>query len=293
VPRTSRDLKALLAARGIRPRHRFGQNFLIDPNVLDAILRDAAITPGETILEIGPGPGVLTDRLLEAGARVVAVEIDTDLHALLEELLGDDPGLTLLRRDVLASKHRIADEVLHAVDTTRNGAAWRVVANLPYQVAAPVIGDLIGLPEPPTEILATVQFEVADRMASAPGRSEYGPLSVSVALAASVELLRPLPPDVFWPKPKVRSAVVRVRTDVARRDALGDWRALESFVRLAFRHRRKALRGGLRKATELDDATLDAGLAAAGVEPGVRAETLGPAELLRLGRELGLVPGPA
>ena len=291
APRTARDLRALFEARGLRPRSRFGQNFLVDPNVVDAILRDAGVGPGETVLEIGPGPGILTDRLLDAGAFVVAVEIDADLHALLQEQFAGEGRLALLHRDVLESKHRIAREVLDAVDAARAGGAWRVVANLPYQVAAPVIGDLIGLPEPPVEILATVQLEVADRLASPPGRPEYGPLSVAVALASSsVETLRTLPPDVFWPRPKVRSAVVRIRPDVRRRDAAGDWGAVETFLRRAFRHRRKALRGGLRHAAGVDDATLDAAFAAAEVDPGARAETLSPETLLALGRELGQVP---
>jgi 16S rRNA (adenine1518-N6/adenine1519-N6)-dimethyltransferase len=225
---------------------------------------------------------VLTARLLDAGARVLAVEVDPRLAALLEDLFADRENLTLIRADVLRGKHHLNPDVLEALGDEE---PWRVVANLPYQVASPVTADLVALPRPPFEILVTVQAEVAERMASPPGRPEYGPLAAVLALAGGVERIRDLPPEVFWPRPKVRSAIVRIRPDAARRAAIEDWRGLEAFLRAAFHHRRKTLRQGL-AAGGRPGAETSSALRKLGHEANVRAEDLAPGELAALWRAL-------
>jgi 16S rRNA (adenine1518-N6/adenine1519-N6)-dimethyltransferase len=275
----------VLEERGLRPRRRLGQNFLVDPNALEAIVRDADPRPGETILEVGPGPGILTERLLAAGASVVAVEVDPAMADLATELLDDPPGLLLLRTDVLRGKHRIEPAVLEAVDRIRAGGPWRVVANLPYQVASPVTADLVALADPPRDVVVMVQAEVADRMIARPGSPAYGPLAAALALAARVERLRDLPPDVFWPRPRIRSSVVRIRPDPATRDARGSWPAAEAFLRAVFLHRRKTLRFGLTAAGH-DASRVDAAIRDVGLAPDVRAEAVSPEVLDRLRRSL-------
>jgi 16S rRNA (adenine1518-N6/adenine1519-N6)-dimethyltransferase len=285
-PQNQSELRRVLREWGIRPRRRFGQNFLVDPNAMDALISDAGLREGDVILEVGPGPGALTARLLEAGARVMAVEIDEKLAALLVHLMEEHPALTLLVADILEAKHRLNPEVLAHLDEMRHGGPWRVVANLPYQVASPFTADLLGLPEPPKDILVTVQAEVADRMLAQPGTSEYGPLAVVLSLAARVERCRDLAPEVFWPRPKVRSAIVRITPDPIRRARWGDWSRIEAFVRDVFHHRRKTLRQGLIKAGWPAE-RVSGGLDRLGMDGSVRAEALSPERLVEIGQELG------
>jgi len=236
VPQTKREIDAVLAASDMRPRHRFGQNFMVEPDLVRRIADAGEIAAGDRVIEVGPGTGTLTDELLERGAGVLAVEIDRDLAAAARERYGD--RVEVVEGDALASKH-----ALHpAVDAAARGGA-RLVANLPYNIASPLVVELLvaGCP-----LLAfTVQKEVADRLRAGPGDGKaYGPLSVIAQAMGRVEVLRDIPPSAFWPRPKIASSLVRVRRDVrVPRDAS----AFGRFVGEVFQQRRKAIRNPLAK----------------------------------------------
>ncbi|MGA1393848.1 MAG: ribosomal RNA small subunit methyltransferase A, partial [Phycisphaerales bacterium] len=167
------EIKAILSERGLRPRHRFGQNFLIEPMHLRRLVEAASIAAGDAILEVGPGTGTLTEELLASGARIVASEIDRDLASLLRERFGD--VIQLVEGDVLSAKRSIAAEVTGSM----GGREFKLVSNLPYQIASPLLAILASDPRC-LGCFVTVQREVADRLGAGPGKSDYGPLSVVV-----------------------------------------------------------------------------------------------------------------
>lgn len=280
MPQTKTEIRALLDAADARPKHRFGQNFMIDRNLVAAVADAGEVAAGDCIIEVGPGTGTLTEELLsrvgEAG-RVVAVEIDRDLAAMLRERLGGDPRFTLIEGDALASKHAINPDLLSEIDKARAaGSPVKLVANLPYNIASPLA---VGLLAAGVDLLAfTVQKEVADRLRALPGTREYGPLTVMVQLMARVEVLRTLPPQAFWPVPKIDSALVRLRRDDRLVDEVrpfGDW------LRALFSMRRKTLRKAIRETGGAEGV-----LESLGIDPQARPETLDPPTLLNLYRML-------
>jgi len=243
-------IKQLLAVRGLRPQHRLGQNFLHEPQRINRLVDASGVAAGDLVLEVGPGTGALTEALLERGARVVACELDRGLADLIdEELVPRAEGrLQLVRGDCLAKGRRLAP----AVDEALGGAPFRLVANLPYQAASPLMGELaLHRPECLGQFV-TIQREVADRLTSPPGGSGYGTLTVIMQVAATVQRLEILPPGCFWPSPKVTSATVAVRprpdeeVPPALRASLGhgDRETREAFARWVtalFSKRRKQL----------------------------------------------------
>jgi 16S rRNA (adenine1518-N6/adenine1519-N6)-dimethyltransferase len=266
---TKQQIKSLLAQAGLSPRHRFGQNFMIDQNLLRIVADAGNPTAGDVVIEVGPGTGTLTEELLVRGAQVIAVEIDRDLARLLRERFRDQPRFNLIEGDALNSKHSLNPELLAVIEKHRP----KLIANLPYNIALPLIIEMLlaGV-----EMLAfTVQKEVAERLRGAPGTDAYGALSVMTQLLAKVEILRTLPPSAFWPAPKIESALVRLR----RNDQLGARaREFSLFLQKLFSARRKTLRKSLSQshnnATQLlDRLHLDAN---------VRAENLPPGQLLLL-----------
>jgi 16S rRNA (adenine1518-N6/adenine1519-N6)-dimethyltransferase len=277
------EYRALLEAVGFHPSRRLGQNFLLDENVVQAIVREAGVTAGELVLEIGAGIGFLTRALLDAGARVVAVEIDRRLHGIVAEELGAHPSLTLVRADVLAGKHQLAPEVACELP---QGGEWRVVSNLPYQVSGPVLAVLEALPNPPCSMTVLVQREVAERIVAAAGSEAWGALSARLQAAYGARILRHVPPQLFWPRPKVDSSVVHLEV---RRDAptRAERAALGSLLRSLFPRRRQVLR---RVVGDLagDRQLAEAALLAAGLDPALRVELLEVQQLLTLARELTL-----
>ncbi len=234
-------LRDRLARSGFHPSGRLGQNFLVDRNLLDAIVRDAAIAPDARVLEIGPGPGWLTRRLAACASRVRAIEIDSRLVALLRQELGALPNLEIVEGDVLDGAKR----GLHpaAIDLLREGCV--VVANLPYSVASPVLANLFAHDPPPLRAVVCLQKEVADRLLAAPGTAAYGPLTVSVRARAQVSRLRDLPPDVFRPRPRVRSTLLAATPRPDRPD-LPTATSLDRLLKVAFGERRKQLAPRLR-----------------------------------------------
>jgi 16S rRNA (adenine1518-N6/adenine1519-N6)-dimethyltransferase len=274
VAQSKHEIQAILSQAGSEPRHRFGQNFMIDQNLVRLVAEAGNIQGGDVVIEVGPGTGTLTEELLSRRARVVAVEIDRDLAAVLRERFADRPEFELIEGDALANKHSLNGELLARLQVAKaQGTATRLVANLPYNIASPLVIEMLiaGV-----EVLAfTVQKEVADRLRAAAGSEDYGPLTVMAQLLAKVELLRTLPPQAFWPAPKIESALVRL----TRQDRLGDRApAFGSFVHQLFSMRRKMLRRGLTQAGYAADAML----AAAALDGRRRCEEFTPEQLLAL-----------
>lgn len=258
------------------PRHRFGQNFMIDQNLVRLVAEAGHIAPGELVIEVGPGTGTLTEELLGCGARVLAVEIDRDLAELLRRRLGDRAAFRLIEGDAMAGKHGLNEELAAAIRAEiEQGHGVKLVANLPYNIASPLVIELLAAG---VGLLAfTVQKEVAERLRATPGGGEYGGLSIMAQLLADVEVLRALPAEAFWPAPKIASSLVRM----ARRDQLGpDARAFSVFLQRIFAARRKTMRKGLAQ-MELDAERL---LGLQQIDPMLRPEDIAPEQFLRLFR---------
>ncbi len=248
---------------------RLGQNFLADPNLLDAIVRDAELSPGEVVLEVGAGEGVLTERLAAAAAHVHTIEIDRRLEA------------------ALAPVAALANVSLHWGDAMRldlaalEPAPTAMVANLPYSVATPLLLRTIELLPSLASWTTMVQREIADRLRAAPGSRTYGGPSVLVQLACEVELARTVDPAVFRPRPRVESAILRLR-----RTGPGADPATRRLVRAAFAHRRKSLARSLEHARPGSLVPAREALAALGLAENARAEALSPEDFAALSAKL-------
>jgi 16S rRNA (adenine1518-N6/adenine1519-N6)-dimethyltransferase len=235
---TLSEIRELLAARGIAPKHRLGQNFLHDKNQLARLLHAADVQPGDLVLEVGPGTGTLTEALIERGGIVIACEIDRDLAAILADRLGG--RVTLIRGDALEKGRALNPDVAAAF----GGRPFKLIANLPYQVASPLITTLLIGHQNCTGLFVTIQKEVAARLAAAPGTKAYGPLSIIVQSLATVDLIGIVPPSCFWPEPEVTSAMIaiRPRRGAQRPFASGlDAAAFARYVTRLFTRRRKQL----------------------------------------------------
>jgi 16S rRNA (adenine1518-N6/adenine1519-N6)-dimethyltransferase len=255
---------------------------MIDGNLLRLVAEAGEVGPEDLVIEVGPGTGSLTAELLARGRRVVAVEIDRDLAGILREQFGGGGKFHLIEGDALAGKHAInpalATEIAGEIAAGRRP---KLVANLPYNIASPLVIELLivgcGL------LAFTVQREVAQRMRARAGAADYGPLSVMAQLLADVELLRVLPAKAFWPAPKVESALMRLKR---REDAVTPDRAgpLGLFVHAIFSSRRKTLRNALARAVPDFDAGVDveAIIAGLGLAAEVRPEVLTPGQFLGL-----------
>ena len=273
------QIEALLARAHARPRRQFGQNFMIDQNLVRAVADAGRLTTGDLAIEVGPGTGTLTEELLERAGRVLAVEIDRDLAALLREQFAGRPNFSIIEGDALDGKHALNPSLLRVVtDAGAAGGSVKLVANLPYNIASPLVIELLivgaGL------LAFTVQREVAERLRAVPGTPEYGPLTVMAQMLGEVDELRTLPPQAFWPAPKIESAVVRIM----RNDRLGDRaRPFGRFVHALFSFRRKTLRRALAQAGHDADAVL----AASGADGQRRAEEFDPTAIYRMFEALG------
>jgi 16S rRNA (adenine1518-N6/adenine1519-N6)-dimethyltransferase len=261
-----------LRAARLRARHSLSQNFLVDTDVLDAIVEAAAPTAGRRILEVGPGLGILTRALLDARAVVTAVELDTGLAAFLRgEFATDisDGQLSLVEGDVL-------DQDL----ATLIEPPFDVVANIPYHITSPILHRVLGLDRPPERIVLMVQREVAERVAGPPGRMSY--LSVFAQYHADVRILRRVPRDAFEPPPEVESAVLLLTPHPARPLPRKEEDDLWRLVQAAFRERRKMLHNVLARQLPLPPQRVAAALEATGIAPDRRPQTVSVEEWLRL-----------
>jgi 16S rRNA (adenine1518-N6/adenine1519-N6)-dimethyltransferase len=247
APRQTQSyLRGLFAQRGISPQRRLGQNFLIDLNIHKLIGTAAQAAAGDVILEVGSGTGALTSLLAGSGAALVAVDIDPAMAALTAEAVNNLSNVTVINCDVLKSKSSLDPLLLDAVRSAlagKTGKSFKLVANLPYQVATPVITNLLVHPELcPVLMVVTIQRELAQRLCAAPASSSYGAVSAVAQALADVSILRSLPPAAFWPRPKVDSAVVAILPSPRKRAAVGDVAWFHELVRRVFLHRRKYLR---------------------------------------------------
>jgi 16S rRNA (adenine1518-N6/adenine1519-N6)-dimethyltransferase len=254
VAQTKHQIEALLQQAGSRPRHQFGQNFMIDQNLVRAVAEAGRISAEDCVIEVGPGTGTLTEELIERAGRVIVVEIDRDLAAMLQSRHGQNPKFTLIEGDALAGKHASNPLLVEMIGVAhRAGQTVKLVANLPYNIASPLVIELllIGV----SSLVFTVQKEVALRLNAAPGTDDYGPLTVMAQLLSAVEILRTLPPQAFWPAPKIDSALVRL----THNDRLGQKaRPFSLFVHTLFSFRRKTLRRALLQGGYDADAILSA-----------------------------------
>jgi len=286
-------LRQLLEERGIKPKNKLGQNFLIDLNLLDLLLRAAELSVEDLVLEVGSGTGNLTARLTEQAGAVVSVEIDPAFSAMTEEAVQDHlDRVALLHADVLKNKNELNPELLRILRAHQEKTGTRLiklVANLPYAIATPVITNLLLSDVAVERMVVTVQWEIAERLLAHPGSKDYNSLSVLAQSLADIELVRQLPPSVFWPRPQVSSAIVLIRPNAARRAHVGDVVRFRNFLRDLYAHRRKNLRGGLvaMAGREWDKPEVDRLLVNLGIEGTVRAETLDLEQHLRLCQAFG------
>jgi 16S rRNA (adenine1518-N6/adenine1519-N6)-dimethyltransferase len=265
-----------LRRHGIRPRKELGQHFLIDPNVIDRIVEQIDPAPGQAVLEYGAGLGVLTERLLAAGARVVAVELDDELARVLEAELSGKDGVTLVHGD-------LAGLDTAALRRELGCDRLKIAGNLPYQLTSTVLFGLLDLQDHLEDAVLMVQREVAERIVAAPGSRSYGILSVLLRAFHEVTIAMRVKPGSFTPPPRVDSAVIRVAPRVEG-PALpwGERDAREHLVKSVFNERRKVLRNTLKKFYGLDAEVLEACGTRAEIDLGRRPETLDVAEFVRL-----------
>ncbi|HEY4310155.1 MAG TPA: 16S rRNA (adenine(1518)-N(6)/adenine(1519)-N(6))-dimethyltransferase RsmA [Pirellulales bacterium] len=272
---------------GLEPNAKRGQNFLVDLNLLRLLLDAAQLDERDVVLEVGTGMGSLTALVAPLVAAVVTVEIDKQLHQLASEELIDCENVRLLSLDALRNKNNLADEVLEAVGQELNaapGRRFKLVANLPYAVATPVISNLLAGDLTPTSMTVTIQKELADRIMARPSTKDYSALTVWMQAQCRIELVRVMPPTVFWPRPKVNSAIIHVVVDEELRSRIPDRAFFHEFVRSMFFHRRKFLRSELASAFKGRFTKTDADEIMASLElgPTTRAEELDVDAMLRL-----------
>lgn len=272
---------------GLTPNSRHGQNFLIDLNLIEILADAAQLSPQDVVLEIGTGMGSLTTLLAEAAAEVITVEIDQYLHQMAREELEIFDNVTMLQFDVLKNKNRFNPVVLETVkeklaaDPERK---FKLAANLPYNIATPIVSNLLVADPLPCSMTVTIQKELADRIMAEPRTKDYGSLSVWVQSMCEVELVRVLPPTVFWPRPKVHSAIIHIRVVPEKRARIPDIEYFHSFVRSIFFHRRKFLRSVAISAFQnhLSKPEVDSVLNAMGFGPDARTEQLSVDTLLEM-----------
>ena len=278
---TLSEIRALLYERGLHPKHRLGQNFLHDKNILAKLIDAADLQPGELVLEIGPGTGTLTEALLDAGARLLACEIDSDIASIIEDRLSG--RVQLICGDCLDSHRRLSCEIVSALADR----PFKLVANLPYQIASPLLCTILIHHPKCIGQYVTIQKEVADRILADPSTKEYGPLTIIVGALADVKRICTVKPSCFWPQPKVESAMVSILPAPLGRGVRGEGSsALDTsqqrqdfarFVTQLFTKRRKQLGSILGRDCEWP----------AGVTADLRPEALGVERMVTLWQRFG------
>ncbi len=280
-------LRNLLTERGIKPKGKLGQNFLIDLNVLDLVVRTAELTRDDLVLEVGSGTGTLTSRLAQAAGAVVTVDVDPAFYLLTSELMLSHPNVRPMQADALRTKNEFNPTIFTALDDQARQfhcTHRKLVANLPYVVATPVICNLLISPMPFDLMVVMVQWEIAERMTALPNTNAYSSLAVLVQSLADVSIIRRLAPTVFWPKPQVESAIVKIVPNAEKRAKVGDVPKFRAFLRDLYSHRRKNLRGALVgwPSGRREKPDVDRKLAEIGIDGSQRAETLDIEQHLRL-----------
>ncbi len=271
----------------IEPQTRFGQNFLIDLNLVQLIAKTAELGPRDVVLEVGTGMGSLTSIMAQQAGHVVTIEIDRNLAPLARQEFGKFDNVTLLEQDALKSKNQLHP---HVVDTLRErvaaipGGRIKLVANLPYNVATPILSNMLDIDPWPVRMVATIQRELAERIVAKPRTKDYSALSVWMQAQCQAEIVRTMPPSVFWPRPRVESAILDIRPQKVLRARIPDLAHFHALVRAIFLHRRKFLRSALASAVKdrMGKAEVDGVLAKMELDSTVRAEQLTPQQMIEL-----------
>lgn len=271
----------------LQPQTRYGQNFLIDLNLVKMIADTAELSRRDVVLEVGTGMGSLTTLLAAKAGHVVTVEIDRHLATLAQREFADLENVTLLEQDALKNKNRFHPGLLETLNDKLSsipGARLKLVANLPYNVATPILSNLLSIDVWPFLMVATIQRELAQRICARPRTKDYSALSVWIQAQCRCEIVRVMPPDVFWPRPKVESAILSIQPQQVLRDRIPDREHFHELVRKIFTHRRKFLRSALFSAVkaDLDKSQVDQILAELEIGSTARAEELSPQQLIEL-----------
>jgi 16S rRNA (adenine1518-N6/adenine1519-N6)-dimethyltransferase len=280
-------LRRLFDAHGLEAKAKLGQNFLIDLNLLDLIVRTAELDPADAVLEVGTGTGSLTARLADHAGAVCTVEIDKTLQPVAQQVVGERPNVRFVFGDALAKKSELNPNMLAAWDevATAHGCTRRkLVANLPYVIATPLVSNLLIAGLPVERMVVMVQWEIAERLRAVVGTKDYNALSVLVQSVADVEVVRKVLPANFYPRPKVDSAIVKVTPNAEKRAKVGDVARFRAFLRDLYVHRRKNLRQALTGWPQgrKDKDEVDAKLKGLGIDGTLRSEALDIDQHLRL-----------
>jgi 16S rRNA (adenine1518-N6/adenine1519-N6)-dimethyltransferase len=279
---TQSTIRSLLNDAGIAPRKRHGQHFLIDRNLMNLLIQAAKVTPTDCVLEVGAGTGSLTGLLGATGARVISVEIDPLIAAIARNSIADFSNVTLLQMDALARKSSIAPEIIDAIGrrTTGPAADLKLVANLPYDIATPLVIDLLLADLPLVRLCFTVQAEVADRFLAPADCAAYGPVSIIAQALCKCARIAKVPPQAFWPAPKVASAMVCLDPLPENQRRVAKPKEFAQFVRSFFLHRRKTMRHLAR--SHMNGESIVNALTAMNLDQRSRPETLTVAQWIGL-----------
>ena len=285
-------LHRLFEAHGLEPKSKLGQNFLVDLNLLDLIVRTAELDKSDAVLEVGTGTGSLTAKLAEPAGVVVTVEIDRSLQPVAKEVIGARSNVKFVFGDALAKKNELNPDMISAWDAAAkeaNCTRKKLVANLPYVIATPLISNLLIAHTDIERMVVMVQWEIAERMKAVPNTKDYNALSVLVQSVADVETVRKVAPTNFHPRPKVDSAIVLIKPNAEKRAKVGDVAKFRVFLRDLYVHRRKNLRQALVgwPTGPREKADVDAKLAELGIDGTVRSEALDLEQHLRLAVAFG------
>jgi len=288
---TRSHLMKLFERHGFHPRTRLGQNFLIDLNLVEFIVAEARLDKQDVVLEVGTGTGGMTTFLASSAAEVISVDVDSRMHSIARESTSGFDNVLLYHGDILKNKNRLSPDVLNLVAEKLSGDSDRrlkLVSNLPYSVATPVVSNLVATDLPWTRMVVTIQLELGQRMTAAPGSSHYGALSVWLQSQCSVRILKRLNPSVFWPRPRVNSAIVRLSPRPAAKAVISDRSFFHDFLRRLFHLRRKFLRSVVvgMYCKQLDKPDVDDVLQEFGISRPTRAEQLDTGMLVALSNRL-------
>lgn len=281
-------LMQLFEQHGFNPRSDLGQNFLIDLNIIEYVVDHGHIQPNDIVLEVGTGTGGMTTFMAQQAKHVISVEYDQNMYTLASEAIQNYQNVTLLNCDALKNKNNLSPQVLSAIDEQREanpGSRLKLVANLPYNIATPIISNLVAFDLPWDRMVVTIQYELGLKMSCKPSTSNYGALSVWLQSQCFVKLLKKLGPTVFWPRPKVDSAIVQLTPNPPLKKKIRNRVFFQDFLRRVFQHRRKLMRSTLvgmyskqLSKSEVDSILLEHGI----VKEKTRAEELTVPSLIEL-----------
>jgi 16S rRNA (adenine1518-N6/adenine1519-N6)-dimethyltransferase len=285
-------LKRLFDSYGLEAKSKLGQNFLIDLNLLDLVVRAAELDSTDAVLEVGTGTGSLTAEMAKVAGCVTTVEIDKMLQPVAEQIVGHRPNVRFVFGDALASKNLLNPDMLKAWDEfaiKNNCTRRKLVANLPYVIATPLISNLLLTELPIERMVVMVQWEIAERLRAEVGTKEYNALSVMVQSVADVEIVRKVLPTNFHPRPKVDSAIVKITPNPVKRAKVGNVPRFRAFLRDLYVHRRKNLRQALSgwPSGRKDKSEIDAKLKEIGIDGTLRSEALSLQQHLELSAAFG------